>query len=95
LVRHYWVVAKLFINIVATVVLLLYTRTLDSLADMAADPAFARDDLGALRSPSPALHAGAALLLLLVATGLAVYKPPGITPYGWRKQQGRRAASPK
>jgi hypothetical protein len=29
-------------------------------------------------------------LLLLTATVLAVYKPRGVTPYGWRRQQERR-----
>jgi hypothetical protein len=42
-----------------------------------------------LRSPSPVLHAGAALLLLLLATGLAVYKPRGLTRFG-RKHHERR-----
>ncbi len=37
------------------------------------------------------LHAGGALLLLLLATVLGLYKPRGITRYGWRKQQERRA----
>jgi hypothetical protein len=36
------------------------------------------------------LHAGGALLLLLVATTLAVYKPRGMTRYGQRKQHERR-----
>lgn len=31
-------------------------------------------------------NAGAALLVLLVATTLSVYKPGGMTPYGRRKQ---------
>jgi hypothetical protein len=43
-----------------------------------------------LRDPSPALHAGAGLLLLLVAATLSVYKPRGATPYGRRKQQEER-----
>jgi hypothetical protein len=87
LFRHYWVLAKLFINVFATIVLLLYTQTLSSLADLAAEKPLSSDDLGVLRSPSPVLHAGAALLLLLVATTLAVYKPRGMTPYGRRKEQ--------
>jgi hypothetical protein len=41
----------------------------------------------ACKTPSPVLHAAAALLLLLTATVLAVYKPRGMTRYGWRKQQ--------
>jgi uncharacterized membrane protein len=81
LFRHYWVLFKLLINVVATVLLLIYTQTLDSFADTAR----VSDHL--LRSASPALHASAALVLLLVATTLAVYKPRGLTPYGQRKQR--------
>jgi hypothetical protein len=85
LFRHYWVVAKLLINVFATFVLLLYTQTLDSLAGLAAETTSA-SELAALRSPSPVLHASAALVLLVTATVLAVYKPRGLTPYGQRKQ---------
>ena len=92
LFRHYWVVVKLGINILATVVLLLYLETLGHLADLAAETT-ASGDLSGLRSASPVLHAGAALLLLVLATVLAVYKPRGMTRYGWRKQQERRALS--
>jgi len=86
LFRHYWVLIKLVINVVATIVLLLYTQTLDHLAGVAADTVSSRGDLSELQTPSPTLHAGAALLLLLVAVTLSVYKPRGLTPYGWRKQ---------
>jgi hypothetical protein len=85
LFRHYWVLVKLMINVVATIVLLLYMQTLDSLAGLAAQMTLSGGDLSGLRDPSPVLHAGAALLLLLVATTLAVYKPPGMTRYGQRK----------
>jgi hypothetical protein len=88
--RHYWVVFKLIINLFATFVLLMYTETLGYLADLAATTP--GEDLGGLRSASPVLHAGAALVLLLVATTLAVYKPPGVTPYGRRR--AARAPSP-
>jgi hypothetical protein len=89
LFRYYWVLAKLLINLFATIVLLLYMQTLGSLGRLAADTTLSTDDLGVLRSPSPVLHAGAALLLLLVATGLAVYKPRGMTRFG-RKHHERR-----
>ncbi len=82
LFRHYWVLIKLLMNVFATVVLVLYMQTLSDLADVAAE-----GDLQGLRDPSPVLHAGAALLLLLVATTLAVYKPRGMTRYGRRKQE--------
>jgi hypothetical protein len=94
LFRHYWVVFKLFINIFATLVLLLYMQTLRALADMAAETTASGSALGEQQSFSPILHTGAALLLLLVATVLSVYKPRGLTPYGQRKQQERRTASP-
>ncbi|HEU0248535.1 MAG TPA: hypothetical protein VFR38_15770 [Gaiellaceae bacterium] len=83
---HYWVLAKLLINIFATIVLLMYMQTLDYLAGVAVRLPASSDELGELRSPSPVLHAGAALILLLVATVLAVYKPRGITRYGARKR---------
>jgi uncharacterized membrane protein len=90
LFRHYWVLFKLLINVVATIVLLVYTQTLGSLADIAAETTASGDDLSRLRSPSPVLHAGGGLLLLLSATALAVYKPRGMTRYGRRKQQELR-----
>lgn len=86
--RHYWILTKLLINLVATVVLLLYMGTLEYLADRAADTTFASGDLDALRSPSAVVHATVALLLLLGATTLSVYKPSGMTRYGQRKLRG-------
>lgn len=90
LIRHYWVLAKLSINLFATVVLLAYTQTL---AELSAAPARSPADLDAVRSPSPLIHAGAALALLLVAMILAVYKPRGMTAYGQRKQRQRAVRS--
>jgi hypothetical protein len=84
LIRHYWVLFKLLINVFASVVLLTYMETFRFMASVAADPA---SDLAAVRSASPALHATLALVLLLVATILAIYKPRGVTPYGWRRQE--------
>jgi hypothetical protein len=90
LFQHYWVLFKLLINVVATIVLLLYMQTLDYLGDVAAAAALSSGELRGLRSPSPTLHAGAALLLLLVATTLAIYKPRGMTRNGQRKQHQQR-----
>jgi hypothetical protein len=90
LFRHYWVLFKLLINVVATIVLLLYMLTLDYLADVAAAATFSSSELRGLRSPSPVLHAVAALLLLVVATTLAISKPRGMTRYGQRKHNQQR-----
>jgi hypothetical protein len=87
LFRHYWVLFKLLINVVATIVLLTYMQTFRAMAVLAADP---HAELDVVRNPSPVLHASLALLLLLLATVLAVYKPRGMTGYGWRKQHERQ-----
>jgi hypothetical protein len=89
LLRHYWVVLKLTMNLFATVVLLLYTQTLGYLSD-AAKTSVEPADLLTLRTPSPILHAGGALLLLGVAVTLSIYKPRGLTRYGQRQQLGKR-----
>lgn len=92
LFEHYWILVKLLMNLFAAIVLLLYMQTLGYLADVAADTTTPSGDLRGLRDPSPVLHAGASLVLLLVATALAVYKPRGMTQYGRRKQHERRTA---
>lgn len=89
LFRHYWILVKLAMTVLATAVLLLYTSTLGYLADAASRPV-AEGHLGALLSASPVLHASTALVVLLVAAALSVYKPRGLTPLGWRKQQEQR-----
>lgn len=91
LFRHYWILAKLAINVFATAVLVLYMQTLGHLADEARAQPLPSDRLGDLRNPSPVLHAAVALVLLLLATALSVYKPRGTTRYGQRSlQQGAR-----
>jgi hypothetical protein len=84
LFRHYWVLFKLLLSVLATIVLLLYTQTVSYFASIAAEPG---TSLGELRAPTFVLHSGGGLLVLLVTTTLAVYKPRGMTPYGRRKQQ--------
>ena len=91
LLRHYWVVVKLVITVFSTLVLLLYTQTLGVLAAIAANPAASGESLEVLRTPSVVLHASAALVLLLAATVLAVYKPKGMTAYGQRQQRKERS----
>ena len=88
--RHYWVIFKLLITVFAAFVLLVYMGTFRYMAGVAADTSV---DLDIVRNASPRLHAVLALLVLLVATVLAVYKPRGVTPYGQRKQQEQRTVS--
>lgn len=84
--RHYWVVAKLLLTLVATVVLLVETRTISALADTA----MSAGDPGELPGTLPHSIGGAVVLML--ATVLSVFKPRGTTRYGWRKQLEQRRA---
>ena len=83
LFRHYWVLAKLLITIPASIVSLLHMQPISRIASVAAETTLSSADLRALRIQLVA-NAGAALLVLLVATTLSVYKPPGMTRYGRR-----------
>jgi hypothetical protein len=91
LFRHYWVLAKLLLNVLASIVLLLYMESITYLADVAAEATLSGGDLRGLRTQA-VVHASAALLVLLAATTLAIYKPRGMTRYGRRKQHEQRAA---
>lgn len=72
LFRYYWVLVKFLINVFAIIVLLEYVQSLNVMAGMTGESV---------------AHASGALLFLLVATVLSVYKPRGMTRYGWRKQR--------
>jgi hypothetical protein len=85
LFRHYWVLVKLLLTVLATAVALI-----DDAARLAGETTLSRGDLRAA-GLQLVVHAAGGLLILLIATGLSVYKPPGVTRYGWRKQCEQRA----
>src|SRR5215217_879729 len=91
LFRHYWVLISLLLTIVATVVLLAETQTISYFADIAADPTTSSDDLRTLGSTL--VHSVGGTVVLLVILVLNVFKPRGITRYGWRKQHEQRRAA--
>jgi heme/copper-type cytochrome/quinol oxidase subunit 2 len=91
LFRHYWVLISLLLTIIATVVLLVETQTISYFADIAADPTTSSDDLSALGSTL--VHSVGSTVVLLVILVLNVYKPRGMTRYGWRKQDEQLRAS--
>ena len=90
LFRHYWVLISLVLTIFATVVLLVHMQTVSDVAGRAAATPGAA--VGGL--PGEFVHAGVGMLVLLVIQVLNMYKPRGMTRYGWRKQQERRSVSP-
>lgn len=86
LLRHYWVLFKFLLTIIATIVLLLNMQTVSFFAATTAETGI--DNLNGLWGEL--LHSGGGLLVLLLITILSVYKPRGLTRYGLRKQYQRR-----
>lgn len=78
LVRHRWVLAKLILTTLATLLLLVHTHPIGEAARLAASSTFTPADLGHLRIQLVA-DSAAALAVLVVNTVLAVYKPWGRT----------------
>lgn len=88
--RHWWVVTSLVLTTFATAVLLVETGTIAAYAAVAANPTSTDAELRGLGSTL--VHSVGGTLVLLVVLVINVYKPPGLTPYGWRKQQEERTA---
>ena len=89
LFRHYWVVVKLLIAALATGILFLHMQPISEVAQAAATTTLSPGEMRQLRIQLAA-DAGAAVLVLIVATALSIYKPRGLTPYGWRKQRDEK-----
>jgi hypothetical protein len=90
LFRHYWVLIKFLLTVLTLVVLMLQMEAIAYVARQAADTALSAPDLRAARV-SLVTHAAGGLVVLLAAAVLSVYKPRGLTRYGWRRQQELRA----
>lgn len=89
LVRCYWVLLKLLVTLFATVVLLVHTEPIDTLASVAIQATGFNSDLHGRQLMMVVASAGA-LAVLIVLTVLSVYKPQGITRYGARVHPGTR-----
>lgn len=98
LIRHYWVVLSFVLTVLAVVVLIAHVPDVTALTrgeDMTSVGHSGGGHGGDQQRSGPAgdfLHAGGGLVVLLAVTVLNVYKPRGLTPYGWRKQYGARAS---
>ena len=88
LFRHYWVLISLFLTALCTAVLLLHMPAVTVTADVAqAAEGRALEALG-----GDLFHPSVGLVLLLAIHVLNVYKPAGLTRYGWRKQHAAGSA---
>jgi uncharacterized membrane protein len=90
LFRHYWVLAKLILTLFAAGVLFLQVASLRYLADLATAP-----EPHQLRGTL--LHSVGGTVVLVTTLILSVFKPRGLTHYGWRQHRRSRAstAAPK
>jgi uncharacterized membrane protein len=91
LFRYYWVLVKLVITVLATIVLLIHTQPIDLLTGIAAKTTVSAYPY-ALQLQM-VVASSAALVALLVLTALSVYKPRGMTRYGQRKQDEQRQST--
>ena len=84
LLRHYWVIIKLLITVLSTIILLVHMRPITHMAEAAVETMLASTDMRRLRVQL-VVDAAAAVIALLVATTLSIYKPRGVTGYGAKK----------
>jgi hypothetical protein len=89
LFRYYWVLLKLVITILATLILVVHTQPIELLAGVAATTAAFSAELRR-QQLLLVVASAAALPVLLALTALSVYKPRGMTPYGQRQLDGQR-----
>lgn len=89
LFRHYWVSISFVLTLLSTVVLLKH------MPDVTAMAATAQEAEGAVLEAlgGDLGHPAIGLVILLAVQVLNLYKPKGLTRYGWRKQQAQGGVS--
>jgi hypothetical protein len=91
LIRHYWVLIKLVLTVLVVVVLWLQLTNIRLLASLPSEVLLSAE--WATSKFSMVLHSGAGLIVLLGATILSVYKPVGLTRFGWNRRYGTAPVS--
>ena len=88
LFRHWWILAKFLLTIVALVVLLRHMQDVSRVAQLAKETSLSTADFR-----PELIHAAGGLLIVLAATMLSVFKPWGMTPYGLSKAKQTESPS--
>lgn len=83
LFQHYWVLISLLLTVFSTVILIFHMPDVSDLTAAAQEAEGA--DLAALGGDLA--HPAIGLAVLLTVQVLNIYKPRGLTRYGWRKQK--------
>ena len=81
--RHYWVIFKLIINVLSTLILIVHMAPIDFISGVAANGPIMHGQYVPVRIQM-LVASSIAFVALLVATVLSIYKPKGLTPYGLR-----------
>lgn len=95
LFRHYWVLIKLIITAVATLLLLVHLQPVTAMSKMVLATDLGPTDMSGMRIQL-VFDAAAAMLALLVTSVLSVYKPRGLTRHGQKalaRQQAQQRSS--
>lgn len=82
LLRHYWVVVKLGLTLAVLAVLVIHTQPIQVMAMVALDQELLAQDHVPQRIQL-VVASGAGLLVILIISVLSVFKPSGLTRYGW------------
>jgi hypothetical protein len=85
LFKHYWVLVKFILTILSTLLLLLHMQPISVMAEAVSDSVLLDSDLRGVRIQLIA-NAAIAIVVILFALFLSVYKPWGKTGYGIKKQ---------
>jgi hypothetical protein len=88
LFRHYWVTISLALTTFAFAILMFHVAAVEDMAAVAADP-----QAGVSRLGGDLLHSVGGLVVLLIPLVLNIYKPRGMTRYGWRRRQEQPRAA--
>lgn len=89
LLRHYWIVVKLLLNVFAVIMLVNYAVLLSRAAAIAAQTTWSSADIEILQAPNHISHPIGSVVIVVTATILSVYKPRGMTKFGRRQSAGR------
>jgi hypothetical protein len=85
LFRHYWVLVKLSVTTVLTLLLIVHLRPTRRLAAVAVQTTVSGGDLHPIQLQL-AVDAASAMVALIVVIALGIYKPRGLTGYGVRRR---------
>lgn len=81
LIRHYWILVKLYMTIAIWLVLLIQLKNISDLAAALLAGSDAIQEMGSLKQ-SQLIHAVAGLATLVAIVAVSVVKPRGLTAYG-------------